>query len=154
MTAVLLPVLHRRRTSRLPRKFTVFASAPSGARNQGPADANPAKAEPRIRRSNFQTLTTKPNGVNQLFRQEEISPGDIIKLRAVCLTRAAPLTQWRGWLEDMGRSNRRAAPLSLRPTCAHRAPIIFSKTLTRLCLRPFELPLRNATTSLRKLDST
>ncbi len=34
----------------------------------------------------------------------------------------------------MGRSNRRAAPLSLRPTCAHRARIISSKTLITIVL--------------------
>ncbi len=31
-----------------------------------------------------------------------------------------------GWLQDIERWNRRAAPLSLRPTCAHRARIIDS----------------------------
>ena len=46
-------------------------------------------------------------------------------------TRASPLTKWRGTQKDMERSNRRAAPLSLRPTCTHRARIILSKTLMR-----------------------
>ena len=46
------------------------------------------------------------------------------------LTRASPLTQWRSTQEGVERWNRRAAPLSLRPTCAHGARIIFSKTLT------------------------
>ncbi len=48
------------------------------------------------------------------------------------LTRAASSTHWRGWLEDVGRSNRRDAPLSLRPTCAHRARIVLIKTLKLL----------------------
>ena len=39
---------------------------------------------------------------------------------AESLTKASPLTQWRGWLQDMERSNRQTAPLSLRSTCAVR----------------------------------
>ncbi len=45
------------------------------------------------------------------------------------------MTWWRGWLEDMECSNRRAAPLSLRPTFSHRARFILSKALSRLVVQ-------------------
>ena len=61
---------------------------------------------------------------------------------SVNLTGASPLSQWRGWLEDVGRSNRRDAPLSLRPTCTQSTPrIILSQTTTRQRIRQFGLAL-------------
>ena len=54
---------------------------------------------------------------------------DDVLYSATFLTRASPLTQWRGWPEEMERSNLRAAPLSLRPSREHRPRIILTKTL-------------------------
>ncbi len=47
------------------------------------------------------------------------------------LTRASPLTQWRGKVKEVERSNRRDAPLSLRAACEHGARFILNKTLRR-----------------------
>ncbi len=45
--------------------------------------------------------------------------------------RASPLTRWRGTPQDVGRPNRRAAPLSLPDNDALRARIFLSNTLSR-----------------------
>ena len=47
---------------------------------------------------------------------------------SIKLTRTSPLPQWRGTQQDVERSNRRAAPLSLRTTCTYRSRIFLSKT--------------------------